>query len=152
MVGAVVFHAGDCSAGKILTAVGPFVRTAVLEKYGENTEKRQICPGEKNCEKFQSARGDTHAAKEVNACRPCELFPTKRERFRRSQVGLQELVDFAEYAQRRRDSGYPLSIDQMSNLMLETMLMMDEYQSFQERKISVEIRQALVVGFGLKVN
>lgn len=114
-------------------------------------DKPGVCPGEANCERFQSARGKSQAAKERNACRPCELFETKTDRYRESQTGLSELVEASLYLQRRRDSGYPVEGRQMSNLMLETLLMLDECRDIQERNLRLEMKMALIAGFGLKV-
>lgn len=146
-----VFFAGDGTTGKVLTAVSPYVQTAVKAKYGGKSEKPNICPGEADCDRFQSAKGKTQATKERNACFPCKLFDTKRERFRRSQKGLDDLVSASEYVQRRRDSGYPVQEYQVSNLMLETLLMLDECRDREERHLKVEMRAALIAGFGLKV-
>lgn len=145
-----VFPAGVGTAGKILTAADPFIRAAVLERYGENVDQKNTCPGEKSCEIFQSAAGKSRAAKERNACRRCELFDTKTERYRESQKGLSELVNYSQYARRRRDSGYPMPLSQISDLMLETVLRLDEYHEIQERRIRLDTKQAIIVGLGLK--
>lgn len=122
----------------------------MLEGYGENVDKPNTCPAEANCEIFRSAAGKSRAVKERNACRQCELFDTKRDRFKASQKGLSELVDYSQYARRRRDSGYPMPLSQISNLMLETVLRLDECREMQELRIRMETKQALIVGLGLK--
>lgn len=146
-----VFPPGDFATGKILAAAEPFIRAAVLERYGKSVEKLNVCPGEAECDRFQSAKGRGHAEKERNACRPCELFDTKRERARLSRKGLEELVEFSEYAKRRRDSGYPMPLSQISNLMLEVMMRLDDYSEAQEIALRHDTKQALIVGLGLQV-
>jgi len=122
-----------------------------LEQYGASIDKPQVCPGEENCQRFQSARGKGRIEKQRNACRPCELFDTKRERYRKSQKGLSDLVEYSQYARRRRESGYPMPLDQISDLMLETMLRIDEMHDHEERNLRIETKNARSVGLGLKV-
>jgi hypothetical protein len=43
----------------------------------DNSEQQSLCPGESNCERYQSARGKDHRQKEKNACFNCELFSSK---------------------------------------------------------------------------
>lgn len=146
-----VFPSGACQTVKVLAAAGAFVRAAVLKNYGGKSENPRVCPGEDSCDRFQSAKGKTRAAKERNACKGCELFDTKRDRFRESQKGLSELVSAAEYVQRRRDSGYPMPVHQVTDLMLETLLMLDECRDQEERILRLQTKSALIAGFGLKV-
>lgn len=147
-----VFPAGVEQTGKVLKAAEPFVRAAVLEKYGQDADKPNVCPGEKNCLRFQSAAGNTQREKERNACTGCELFGTKRERGRKSHEGLSHLVDAATYVQRRRDSGYPVPEWKVTSLMLEVLLMLDEGRDHQERVNQFQMRQILMAGFHLKTD
>lgn len=144
-----VLPSGAGKTGKIIAAVEPFVRAAVLGQYS-HVDKPTVCPGEANCEKWAGAKGKDHAAKERNACRPCALFSTKTERYRKSQAGLNDLLNIAQYAKRRKDSGYPMGIHQITNLTLETMLMLDEMEKQQQIAMQVETRSIFMAGFGLK--
>jgi len=44
-----------------------------------------------------------------------------------------------------------MPLDQISDLMLETMLRIDEMHDHEERKLRIETKNALIVGLGLKV-
>lgn len=145
-----VFPPGAGKTGKIIAAVEPFVRAAVLSQYDRDVDKPTVCPGEKNCQIFQGARGKSRLEKERNACRPCEMFPTKTERYKKSQKGLEALLNMAQYAKRRKDSGYPMPMYQITNLTLETMLMLDEVEDEQKRHMQLEMKAIFMAGFGLK--
>jgi hypothetical protein len=99
---------------------------------------------------FLGARGRTRLEKERNVCRSCEMFPTKTERYKKSQEGLQDLVNMAQYAKRRKDSGYPMPLSQITNLTLETMLLLDEMEKGHHIGMRLEMRSIFMAGFGLK--
>lgn len=145
-----VLPPGAGQTGKIIAAVEPFVRAAVLSQYNRDIDKPNVCPGEKTCEMFLGARGRTRLEKERNVCRLCEMFPTKTERYKKSQEGLQMLVNMAQYAKRRKDSGYPMPITQITNLTLETMLMLDEMEKGQQIGMQFQMRNILMAGLGVK--
>lgn len=145
-----VLSSGAGKTGKIIAAVEPFVRAAVLGLYNRNVDKPNVCPGEKACQMFQGARGRTRLEKERNVCRTCEMFPTKTERYKKSQKGLDALVNMAQYAKRRKDSGYPMPMHQITNLTLETMLMIDEFEKQQTIASQIEMRSIFMAGFGFK--
>lgn len=121
----------------------------MLERYGGKVDKPNVCPGEASCSIYQSAAGKSPAAKERNACRGCELFETKRDRFKKSREGLSDLVDAAVAVQRFRDSGYPAPIDQISDLILQALFTLDECRDFQELKIRIEMKMAIMASCGL---
>ena len=145
-----VLPPGAGKTGKIIAAVEPFVRAAVLGRYKRDVDKPNVCPGEKECEIFQGARGRTRLEKERNVCRSCDLFPTKTERHRKSQKGLEDLLYMAQYAKRRKDSGYPMPMFQITNLTLETMLLLDEMEDQQKIVVQMELKTIFMAGFQLK--
>lgn len=83
----------------------PYVRDLALEICGRKKEGVNVCPGEENCQKWESARGKTHEEKERNACKPCELFPTKPKEAQVQIAGLKRIVHTANMARMERNSG-----------------------------------------------
>lgn len=119
--------------------------------YGEDVSGVGICPGEKDCDIFQGSAGRGRAEKERNACLKCEMLPTKTDTGK-NQVGyMSELADVGMYLRRRRDSGYLPGLDEITPLEFDALLMADAEIEHQEIRLRLGIRQALIAGFGLKV-
>lgn len=119
--------------------------------YGEKAEGvPDICPGEVNCNRFQGANGKTRLAKERNACRPCELFPTKIDGYKKSQESFERLVNGAMEVRRCRNSGYPLETWQMMNLEFMTLMQIDAYEEREKLALQMKTNHLLIVGLGLK--
>lgn len=102
----------------------------------------QRCPGEKDCEDFERAGGPGISYEEqCHACLTCPKKETKLKANRRDL--LERFALRVEYIVRRRDSGYPLKLSEMSAIELEGVLIWDTKNDFYERSIKM---------FGLKLN
>lgn len=122
----------------------------MLQLFGESVESRSLCPGESNCDKFKSAKGRTRNEKERNACHFCDLFPTKTDRYKKSQAVLEALVLGAMEIRRRRNSGFPPKDWQILNLHAETLILIDALIETREIALKKQHLEYLKAGFNLQ--
>lgn len=95
----------------------------------QESQADERCPGEADCQRFQSAAGATREEK-LHACTACPLLPTK---ITRAGEHDEAIVDRVERLARERDSGRPLRLDAISELEWELLLVRDECEAAYSR-------------------
>jgi hypothetical protein len=98
----------------------------------------RICPGEDECERFQSAAGLDRATKAANACTGCALLPTKL-----SGAGDEWQLAAIERVRRERDSGAALDLSAISPAIWELVQWWDQAAARAERHLRNETRELL---------
>lgn len=128
---------GDSKAGKLLGDNGggeiqPIIARYIERMFGSGAGEG-ICPGETNCQRFQSASGETLKAKEANACFGCALFPTKAPEAKKKRLYLENIVESAFRIRRERISGFPRSRHEITALQFYTLLRIENEIEARER-------------------
>jgi hypothetical protein len=126
--------------------------------YGENVPGVDVCPGEADCQIFAGVAGKTRGEKERKAClgggkveHACKMLPTKTQRGKKIVATCEELVNDGFIIRRRRDSGYPVPLDEMTPLHFEALMMIEAEIEHQEITLRTRTVKVLLSGFGLKV-
>jgi len=116
--------------------------------YGTPGEDPKVCPGETNCQRFQSSAGKSHREKEQNACSPCEMLQTKLAGGQKIAVRNAGLVDAAMDIRNERLAGYPRPTWLMSTLQFRTLLIVEQIVEQQEVWLRREQGEILKAVFG----
>ena len=106
-----------------------------------------ICPGEADCERYGSAAGATPQIREQNACRNCELFPTKirKAELDRQDAFLDNALFRALVARRERALGKHRAV----SAVVFTVLMAVE-EEIEDRERELRLRQDQMLELLLK--
>lgn len=117
--------------------------------FGGSAENDQICPGEADCEIFQTAAGKSRIAKEQNACigRKCPMFPTKlNPNFEKEEERLSEVLWNAANFRCRRNSGETLTDlrFEMKPIEYECLVKLDAKIAYKELELKIETKELLL--------
>jgi hypothetical protein len=117
--------------------------------FGGTSENEQICPGEGNCEIFQTAAGRSRTAKEQNACigRNCPMFATKvNPNFEKEEDYLSGIVRSAANFRCRRNSGESLAdlMFEMKPIEYECLVRLDAKIEQKELELKIETKDLLL--------
>lgn len=117
--------------------------------YGEAGSGVKICPGETDCERFQSAAGKGEK-KRKNACSQCPLLPTKTQAWKKGHKSFKRLVEAAMRIRRERHTGYPRATSDMRDIEFHTLTIIEQCIEQEEIAIRVQGNQLLMILAGVK--
>lgn len=122
----------------------------MAKEYGRDEgENRIVCPGEDNCEIFESAKGKTRKEKEKNSCigGNCPLFPTKANTRLASETI--QTINYILYSaidiRRDRLSGSSINKSRISTRVYECLKIMDDLYDAFERDLKLDHKRYLEI-------
>ena len=121
-----------------------------MKVFGQKSEAVQLCPGEKDCQIFQSAAGKTAKIKAKNACTKCPMLSTKTDKGQRSHKALERLASSAMQIRHERLTGYPRAGSMMTQSQFATLYVIEQIFEMEEIGIRKDLNEMLAQIFGAK--
>lgn len=121
-----------------------------MKNYGRKGQALAVCPGETDCDKFQSAAGKTRKAKEKNVCHRCPLFITKTDEGKKGHTALERLARSAMDIRLERLTGYARKESLMLNTEFGALYVTEQIIEQEEIRLKSEASEMLMAVFGAK--
>lgn len=118
--------------------------------FGGDAFEISLCPGETNCDRFQSANGRSRTEKARNACTGCSLLPTKLDSAKRQHESLKRVVSEAMLIRAERLAGYPRDRNHIRSISFHALLLVERMIEAEKITQSARLTAILKAGLGVK--